>query len=171
MLNSISISLSDITQIITALVALAGLALSIFNIVLRQNDRKTKVKITVGNGFLTYPTGLSEPMLLFDIANHGLRKTVINSLSACTGIKQNFLFLNIDGTETIPFVLEPGRSVKMWYPLDEFKKYLASIGLIGRVKVKFIITDELSNKFIGYTENFHRIFTLANFINPLSLLQ
>lgn len=149
MLNSISITLGDLTQIITALVALAGLAISIYNIVLRKNDQKTKIKITVGNGFLTYPTELSEPMLLFDVANHGLRTTVINSVMAYTSIGQNIIFPKIGGTKSLPFILEPGRSVKLWFPLDDFKKYLASVGLNGKVKIKFVFTDELSNKFIG----------------------
>lgn len=147
MLSNTTITLNDLAQFVIALVALAGLAISIYNLIERRNDRKPKIKVRITTGYLSYQTHSSEFMLLINFANFGEKSIFVNSFYARYKKKMNLVFTKLDGIVKLPCEIESGRSVDYWYPYNDLILNLEKVGLKGKKRIKFVCTDVLGNEY------------------------
>ncbi len=140
-------NVSDVTAIITAVVAIAGLALSIYNFYISRRDRKPALIAKISNGWLASSSELSEVMLLLEIANSGEKKVNISSVEIAWDKKRAFVFGGMSGTRNIPFELLPGENANFWTPFHEFALTLRKEGVTGKAKLKACFTDALGSKY------------------------
>jgi len=147
-----TISIENLTAIITALVAVSGLLLSIYNFYVSRRDKQPRLVAKIANGFLAYGPELSEFMLLLEIANPGKIPVKISTVEIAWK-KQSLVFImGIKGTREIPFELAPGDSANFWTPMDGIVETLREQGCKGtatiRARFKSAVGDEyLSKKF------------------------
>jgi len=153
MLQQYSITLDDLASILTALIALAGLILSIHNLRLSQRDKQIQLKAKLSNGFLPRGPDLGELMLILEVSNPGEKLATITSVSLLWR-NQTIAFIHgIQGTTSIPFELPPGKSATFWTPLKGLASTLKEESARGKAKLMAqfhtaVGTDHLSKPFV-----------------------
>ncbi|TEU19593.1 MAG: hypothetical protein E3J21_03300 [Anaerolineales bacterium] len=143
------IDLSNVSDIITALVAIAGLGLSIYNLYINRRDKKPRLVAKISNGFLTYGPELSPPMLLLEIANAGEKKVMISAVEIAWRKHKAVFIKGIDGTRDVPFELPAGESANFWTPLEDFASSLEEEGVSGKVRVRACFRDAIGNQYLS----------------------
>ncbi len=157
-MGQITLSIENLTAIVTALVAVAGLLLSTYNFYTNRRDKKPRLVAKIANGFLAYGPEVSEFMLLLEVANLGEKPVKISAVEIAWG-KQSLVFVTgIQGTRKIPFELEPGDNANFWTPMEGIANSLREQGGKGketiRARFKSAVGDEyLSKKFKIDLEN------------------
>jgi hypothetical protein len=137
--ESITFSLSDITALVTAVVALAGLSLSIYNLVVARREKRPQLKAKLSSGFLPRGPDIGPLMLLLQVANIG-EKTVTVSSVEILWKKRSMVFIHgLPGTTQIPFELEAGKGATFWTPAQEVAASLYKEGARGseRLRARF----------------------------------
>src|SRR5436190_15911669 len=134
-------SVSEITAIVTAFVAVAGLLFSIYNFYVARRDKRDHLKARISAGFLASGPDLSETMLLLEVANPTERRAIISSVGVDLGRNTAFFPWGIDGTRNVPFELPPGENAKFWTPMSRFASSLRKEGLSGMVSIRASFAD------------------------------
>jgi hypothetical protein len=150
-----TVSLGDVATILTAIVAIGGLILSVYNFYVDRRDKTPQLVAKISTGGLTYGSELSELMLLLEIANPGEKAAKISGLEI-RWKKQKFVFLKgIDGTVKIPFELKPGDSAMFWVPMKEVRLSLKEQGCNGREFVKACFRTAVGSEYISKPFQIH----------------
>jgi hypothetical protein len=87
-----TVSLDNVATILTAIVAVGGLILSVYNFYVDRRDKTPRLVAKVSNGGLTYGSKLSDLMLLMEIANPGEKAVKISAVEI-RWKKQKFIFI------------------------------------------------------------------------------
>ncbi len=132
---------SDLRDLVTAIVAVAGLILSLYVLYLRQREKRPRVTTTLAIGFLPRGPDLGNPMLLMTVANPGERKVIITGVEIDLGDRKAVFPWGIQGTQRLPFELRPGESATFWTPVREFALRMAEQGFTGTVQVRACSRD------------------------------
>lgn len=144
-----TISINDVATLLTALVAVAGLILSIYNFVVDRRDKATRLVAKISNGFLTYGPELSELMLLLEIANVGQKPVKIAAVEIKWNKRKMVFLKGIDGTAKVPFELPSGDSAKFWIPIKEVAMALRKEGCINREFVRACFRTAVDSEFVS----------------------
>ena len=144
-----TISIEDLSTLLTALVAVASLSLSIYNFIVSRKDKATRLIARISNGFLTYGTELGDLMLLFEIANVGEKPVKISTVEV-NWKKRKIVFLKrIGGTTKVPFELPSGDSANFWIPIKEVAIALEKEGCTNREYVRACFRTAVGNEFVS----------------------
>lgn len=144
-----TVSISDLATLLTALVAVVGLAFSIYNFTIDRRDKTPRLAAKISNGFLTYGPELSDVMLFLDVANTGEQKVIISAVEI-KWKKQKIVFMGgIKGTVNLPFELQPGNNAKFWTPVKEVKATLKKEGCAGREYVRACFRTAVDREFVS----------------------
>ena len=73
-----TVSLGDITTVLTAIVALAGLILTIYRFYIDRKDKSPRLVAKLSNGFLTRSPESSDVMAFLEVANPGEKPVKIS---------------------------------------------------------------------------------------------
>jgi len=141
-------SISSI-EIITALVAVYGAALSTIIFIKDQNKHKRKVTIKLSNGFLTSDRGLSDPMLIFEIANPGQKSVTLVGPKITLPDNKSMFFPEIGSIVRFPATLEEGKSIQAWIKISDLKAELVRCGYKGTIKLNYSIDDQTGKTYNG----------------------
>jgi len=144
-----TVSIDDMATLLAALVAVAGLILSIYNFIVDRRDKAIRLIAKIGNGFLTYGPELSDLMLLLDIANVGEKAVKISTVEIKWKKREIVFFKGIDGTAKVPFELPPGDSAKFWIPIKEVATALKKEGCTDREYVKACFRTAVDSEFLS----------------------
>jgi hypothetical protein len=152
MTQGATISLGDLAAIVTALVAIGGLALSIYNFFLARADKQVRLTAKLANGFLPMGPELGDLMLILEVANPGEKPATITSVGLKWRDKSIAFIRGIQGTRQIPFELEPGKNATFWTAAREMATTLKEEGARGKVPLRSqfttaIGTEHVSKKF------------------------
>jgi hypothetical protein len=153
MLEEYSITLDDLTSILTALIALAGLGLSVYNLRLARRDKQIQLKSKLSHGFLPRGADLGELMLILEVSNPGEKLATITSVGL-QWKKRSIAFIHgIPGTTQIPFELPVGKNETFWTPVRELARTLKDENAKGRVRLHAqfrtaISTEHVSKKLV-----------------------
>ncbi len=144
-----NISLIEATTILTAVVAVVGLALSIYNFYVDRKDKTPRLIAKIANGFMTNGPKISDLMILLEVANPSER--IIKVAAVEIKIKKNKLvfFRGIDGTIAIPFELHPGDSASFWIPMKEVISTLQQKGVTGKQSLKACFRTAIGDEFLS----------------------
>lgn len=148
MATSMTVSLSDVAAVLTAMVAVAGFALSVYNFYVSRRDKTPRLAAKISNGGLTSGSELSELMLFLEIANPGEKAVKISAVEIKWKKRKLVFFKGIDGTVKIPFELQPGDSAMFWTPMKEVKLVLQDQGCKGRESVKACFRTAVGSEFV-----------------------
>lgn len=144
-----TVSLSDVAAVLTAIVAVAGFVLSVYNFYVNRKDKIPSLVAKISNGGLTHGSEMSELMLFLEIANPG-EKAVKITATEIKWKKSKLVFINgIDGTVKIPFELKPGDNATFWTPMREVKLLLKQQGCTGKESVKACFRTAIGSEFIS----------------------
>jgi len=130
------------TEIITAIVAVYGAVLSTIIFIKEQNKHKRYVTIKMSSGFLTYGNDLSDPMLIFEIANPGQKAVTLVGPRIILPDKKNMFFPYIESSMKFPATLEEGKSIQAWIKISDLKSELIRSGYKEKVKLRCCIQDQ-----------------------------
>ena len=152
-------SLSEIADLITALVAVAAFGFSIYNFVVARQDKKPRLQVMLSTGFLAYQryggvSDLSEDMFLIEVANPGTRSVHLRSVGFLYNKKWLAAFPpgTLRGTCTMPCEIKPGENATFWFPVAEFVSFLKSHEIRrGRVKIKARASSAVGNYYFSKT--------------------
>lgn len=139
----------DISDVVTAIVAVAGLILSVYNLYASRRDKSPRLISKMSNGFLTSGPEVSSPMLFLEIANAGEKEVKISAVEVAIGKHRVISFGGITGTKNVPFELPPGESVKFWIPLEEFATSLRKQNVYGNIKARACFRDAIGNEYLS----------------------
>ena len=146
-----TLDLGDLASLITALVAIAGLGLSIYNFFVAKREKSPQLRVKLSNGLLVSGPDLSETMLIIEVANPGTKPVIINSV-AISFKGQIAIFPGIlPGTHRVPFELEPGKNATFWTPLSEFASSLLEEGARGKVKLRARVSSATGDYYLSNT--------------------
>jgi len=137
---------TEIVSIVTAIVAVAGLGLSIYNLYVNRRDKRPLLRSKISNGFLTYGPELSDVMLILEVANPGEKHVTVSAVEMLFG-KEKAIFPNIQGTNRLPFELQSGQNASFWTPANEFASDLQRRGYKGKLKIRANFRDAVGNNY------------------------
>jgi hypothetical protein len=141
------VSLSDVATFLTAIVAVAGLILSIYNFYVDRKDKSPRLVAKISNGFLTHGPELSDVMLLLEVINPS-EKTIKIVAVEIVWKKRKIVFINgIEGTNKVPFELKPGDKAMFWTPIREIARSLKKEGSIGKESVKACFRTAIDSEY------------------------
>ena len=144
-----TVSLGDIAPILTAIVALAGLILSVYNFYVDRKDKSPRLLAKLSNGFLTYGPELSDVMVLLEVSNPG-EKAVKISVVEIIWKKNKLVFIaGIDGTTKLPFDLQPGDKATFWTPIKEVARTLKKQDGSGKQSIKACFRTAVDHDFVS----------------------
>ena len=150
-----NLSLSDIVAVVTAVVAVAGLVLSIYNFYLARKDKVPNLKAGISNGFLPRGPELGDVMVLLEVANTGERPVKI-SAAEIKWRKNKIVFLSgIPGTLNLPAELSPGDSATFWVPAHEVARTVAKQGGTGQQNIRACFRSAVGTEYVSRNFKFH----------------
>jgi hypothetical protein len=130
----------DWTHITVAVVAVAGLILSVYNRFESWKEKRRHLTVKISNGFLTYSRGELSPLLLIvTIRNPGNRAVTINT-PHLTLPSNNSISL-MEGQVRCPYELEDGKECLFWVEMSSLKTTLIDHGYKKTVKIKAQLQD------------------------------
>ncbi len=144
-----TVSLGDLATFLTALVALAGLILSVYNFYVNRRDKSTRLVAKLSSGFLTYGPELSDLMALLEIANHGEKAIKISAVEIIWKKRKLVFIAGIDGTNKIPFDLQSGDKATFWTPMKEVARALRKQGCTGKESIKACFRTAVDREFVS----------------------
>jgi hypothetical protein len=144
-----TISLGDVATILTAIVAVIGLILSIYNFYVDRRDKTPRLVAKISNGGLAHGAELSELMLFLEITNPGEKVVKISAVEILWNKHKFVFFKGIKGTVEIPFELKPGDNAIFWVPMKEVRSALKEQGCNQRASVKACFRTAVGSEFIS----------------------
>ena len=138
---------ADLAAFITALVALAGLGLSIYNFILARRDRLPRLRVKLQNGFLTADRSLSDLMLIIEVANPATTRVTVTSVGIVFNTHLAVWPGRLPGTVAIPFDLDPGKNASFWTPLRNFAHSLYEEGYRRKVRLRARVSSAVGDEF------------------------
>lgn len=145
-----NVSLNDATTILTAVVAVAGLALSIYNFYVDRKDKTPRLTAKIANGFFTNGgPQVSEAMILLEVANPGEKIVKVTAVEIKWEKRKLVFIRGIDGTAKIPFELQPGNSASFWIPMQEVALAMQQNGVTGKQSIKACFRTAIGNEFLS----------------------
>jgi hypothetical protein len=142
-----TISLSDIATLITAIVALVGLILSVYNFYVDRKDKSPRLVAKISNGFLTSGQEFSDVMVFLEIANHGEKAVKISAVEIVWKKRKLVFVAGIDGTNKIPFDLQSGDKATFWTSIKEVSRALKEQGCRGKESIKACFRTAVDSEF------------------------
>ena len=140
----------DIVDIITAAVAVAGLALSIYNFYVDRQDKKFKLLATMSYAVVGRGPQGAETVLALKLANPGQRTAFVSSCDLLIlKTKKAFTYPDAYRGKQMPAELQPGQKEEFWFPLDKLETALRKEGLSGKIKVKARFRDAVGNEYLS----------------------
>ena len=139
-------------QIVIAIVAVAGLVLSIINFYIQWRDNKPRIKVTITSCFVTTPGIETSPLLLaFTALNIG---KIPVKLSSCGVNLPNSKILHLVGINQytinpLPFTLKPGENFITYREYETIVQNIKSEGFRGIIKIIAFYGDQIDNKYTG----------------------
>ena len=146
---NISISLDELTTIVTALVAVIGLCLSIYNFYVDRRDKTPRLAVKLSGGMLARGPTTSPYMTLLEAANTGEKMVKITAVEILWRKQRLFFPRGITGTRTIPLELQPGDNVMFWSPPDELASDLRRNGGIGEEPIRACFRTAIGREFVS----------------------
>jgi hypothetical protein len=142
-----TVSLSDLATFLTAIVAFAGLILSVYNFYVDRKDKSTRLVAKISNGFLTNGPESSDLMILLEIENHGQKPVKIEAAEIMWKKKKMVFFGGIEGTNRVPFELQSGDKAIFWTPIKKVAWSLKEQGCKKKESIKACFRTALSSEF------------------------
>jgi hypothetical protein len=143
-----------IPEIMTAVVAVVGLGLSIYNTVQARRDKRPKLRVHVSFGFLVFGAELGNQRVLIDVGN-GWNQT-ITLAGICIPLPDNrsLVFPHLEGERQMPIALAPGISTRFWYNSDALEAETIKAGIGRHEKFRVMAYDALDNKYLSNSISF-----------------
>ena len=135
---------AGITQAITAIVAVAALAVSIISIRRQQRDRSPQLKV---RGSLTTLMDSNfevvEYVYMITVANHSTTPVKVTGLYVWDTPQWKMVFPNIRGEQDkqLPCKLEPWESASWWVNYESLREALRRQGHQGKHRIKLEAVD------------------------------
>jgi hypothetical protein len=148
------ISIGNITDTVTALIAIAAFLLSVYNFYVDRRDKRTRLVVRVSQDTQTSHRGPYK-VVRIDIINLSERCVTVSAVGILWR-KEPFSFPNVTGWRSEPFQLDPydGRKDIV---VDEqiVASTLREKGASGRVRIKASCQDRLGRVYLSkkYTIN------------------
>jgi hypothetical protein len=139
----------DWFEAVTAIVAVLGLLLSIYNFYAERKDKKRQVEVRLVVGILGRETGTpTPPSLIIGVTNTGFRTVHITLAGIILPNKERVsLVVGPDAAMSYPQELTEGESRTFLMPLREVSELLRKHGLSGKVKLRGFCTDTLQKEY------------------------
>ncbi len=142
-------SIETIGVIGSLVLGVAGFGFGVYQYADKKKSQKIKLRVKFESGVLTYHSGnLSEPMLFIKAANIGDRSVTLNAPHI--NVKHSdggSLFTEYGAYQTLPYTLESGDSLVVWYEIKPIAKALKRHGLAGKVKLGGYYTSQVGDEF------------------------
>ncbi|MFZ5858047.1 MAG: hypothetical protein ACOYZ6_14560 [Chloroflexota bacterium] len=135
-------------EIVTAVVAIAGLGLSIYNLYVTRRDKKPLLHSKISYGFREQGSKIGEPMLILEVANAGEKTVRVVSVDLDLG-KKKITYPFIDGTQRFPFDLPSGQNAIFWTPKKEVMAKLQKGEYKGKVKLRAVFSDAIGTAHVS----------------------
>ena len=132
-------------DLITALVAVYGAALSTWTHIARHREKQRRIVVTVSVGFLVFERVGPGPTALFITAsNPGSRTVSLNSPGILLPNQRKLVFpFGFASDASFPCDLREGKSCQMWISTEELADDLKNQGFSGKIKLRGYYRDAL----------------------------
>lgn len=126
---------TDWAKIITAVVAIYGAILSTYNLWVKRQETRVRLKVDLSMGFLAGRSDVSRSdwLLILTAANPSKRPIIINIPTILIPGKNKLFNPNVQSEKTFPCELQEGHSCKAWFSAREIATALAGTGYRGKV--------------------------------------
>ena len=140
-------SITDVTAIVGAVVAVIALALSIYNFYIDRKDKQPQLVAKISFGFITSGTRQSERMMFLEVSNKGEKPVQVITVEIA--FKKNVLVFRdgIAGEVSAPFELASWKSSKFWIPVVNVQKAFLEHGFKGKMDVRARFRDAIGNRY------------------------
>jgi hypothetical protein len=144
-----NISLADVTQVIVAIVAVAGLILSIYNFYFNRRDKSPRLRANLVNEPIPRGPNPDELMLMLKVTNIG-EKTVKIAEANIVWKKRRMAYLRpSDWNLKPPLDLQPGEEMIFQTWARQVAKALEQEGCTGRVSIRACLTTTVGVEFMS----------------------
>ena len=134
--ESVTLTIAEITALITVVVAFAGLSLSIYNLLISRREKRPQLKAKLSNGFLPRGPDIGPLMLILGVANTGEKPVRINAVELLWKERSMIFIHGLPGTTSIPFDLPSGNNATFWTPIQETAASLYEEGARGTATLR-----------------------------------
>jgi len=146
----------ELTVLVSALVAGAGLILSAVKYIDKRREKKFRVNVTLKHGWPTYANGtLGAAVLLIEAMNPGSRCVTLTSYGILLPNKGSLVFPSDFGNgNTLPYALAAGKNCTKWMDTLRVTEALLGSGWQGKIKLVGFYGDALGKKYKSKPLNF-----------------
>ena len=140
---------NDIATIITAIVAVTGLFLSVYNFYIDRRDKIPRLAVKLYGGVHTHGQRLGPYMAFMEAANIGEKMVKITGIEIKWRNMTVFFPDGIRGDKTIPFELQPGDNAVFFYPAVDIASALKGRGGGGEEKIRARFRTAVGREFVS----------------------
>lgn len=130
-------------DIITALVAIYGAALTSYTIYSKRRENKAQIKVEAQISFLVYGGNVSDAVVMLTAKNPGEKAVLLNTQGFTLPDKKQIFFPLPNSDVKFPYELQPGRDCKVWTDARKFSQALKNEGYHGKVKLVPYYRDQI----------------------------
>ena len=145
--HSIMVTIGELAGIIGVLFTVIG---TIFGVHKYVDAKRIKVRVSIKNGFITYTNGgISEAMLILQVANIGQNIVIINTPAIYLKARQKKgnLITKFGYSSELPYELKSGDAMQAWCEIKPLAKSLKEQGITGKVKLKGYFSSQVGDEY------------------------
>jgi len=136
-------------DIITALVAIYGAALTTYTIYTKRRENKAQIEVEAQISLLAFGPNISDALVMLTAKNPGEKAVLLNTQGFKLPDEKQIIFPIPQSNVKFPYELPPGRDCKVWTDAKKFAQELKSEGYYGKVKLVPYYTDQLGKIYKG----------------------
>ncbi|MEW6367672.1 MAG: hypothetical protein AB1714_23825 [Acidobacteriota bacterium] len=139
------------SEIITACVAVYGAILATYTQLKQWKQSTPRIRVRISHGFTTsepppYGTGMSDPMIILEALNIGMRSIWLSSFYIGLPDKTVMIFPYL-AQGKLPCELPSEKSLTLWVGHKEAVQQLKAKGFTGKLKIRGIYGDQVGRRY------------------------
>ena len=142
-------ALNDVATILTAIVAVTGLFLSVYNFYVDRRDKIPRLAVKLYGGMHVHGQRIGPYMAFMEAANTGEKMVKITGIEIKWRNKTVFFPDGIGGDKTIPLELQPGDNAVFFYPAVDIAIALKGHGGVGEETIRARFRTAIGSEFLS----------------------
>jgi len=142
-------------DLITAIVAIYGAALTTYTIYTKRRESKTQIEVESQISFLVFGRGVSDAVVMLTAKNPGEKVVLLNTQGFILPDKKQVFFPLPYSDVKFPYELQSGKDCKVWTDARQFAQTLKREGYYGTVKLAPYYRDQLGRTYKGKNWKFN----------------
>ena len=142
-------NLMEWKDIITAVIAVYGAALTTYTIYTKRRENKARVEVESQISLLVFGRNVSDAVIMLTAKNPGEKAILLNTQGFLLPNDKQLFFPLPHSDVTFPYELQPGKDCRVWSDAKKFAQTLKHEGYYGSINLVPYFKDQLGRVYKG----------------------